>query len=86
MGSQWRSCEHIIEAGNFIRSGKLGKVSLVRGWAYLDGFASLGKPPDGPAPAGRRLRQPGWARRPNMHSIQTGSILISAGSGIMQAG
>src|SRR5262249_24944936 len=34
MGSQWRSCPHIIEAGEFIRSGKLGKVSLVRGWAY----------------------------------------------------
>ena len=36
MGSQWRSCKHIVEAGEFIRSGKLGKVSVVRGWAYLD--------------------------------------------------
>jgi predicted dehydrogenase len=52
MGSQWRSCEHIIEAGNFIRSGKLGKVSLVRGWAYLDGRQSIGKPSDAEAPAG----------------------------------
>src|SRR5688500_12444498 len=36
MGSQWRSCKHIIEAAEFIQSGKLGRVSLVRGWAYLD--------------------------------------------------
>jgi predicted dehydrogenase len=52
MGSQWRSCQHIVEAGEFVRSGKLGKVSLVRGWAYLDWLPSIGKPPDGPAPPG----------------------------------
>jgi len=52
MGSQWRSCKHIIEAGEFIRSGKLGKVSLVRGWAYLDWLPSIGKPPDSEPPAG----------------------------------
>jgi predicted dehydrogenase len=52
MGSQWRSCKHIIEATEMIRSGKLGKVSLVRGWAYLDWLPSIGKPPDGQPPAG----------------------------------
>ena len=52
MGSQWRSCQHIIEAAKIIRSGKLGKVSLVRGWAYLDWLPSIGKPPDGTPPAG----------------------------------
>ncbi len=52
MGSQWRSCPHIIEAGEFIRSGKLGKVSLVRGWAYLDWLPSIGKPADCTPPAG----------------------------------
>ena len=52
MGSQWRSCRHIIEATDFIRAGKLGKVSLVRGWAYLDWLPSIGKPPDAPPPAG----------------------------------
>src|SRR6516165_1462013 len=52
MGSQWRSCKHILEATDFIRSGKLGKVSIVRGWAYLDWLPSIGKPPDGPVPAG----------------------------------
>src|SRR5438034_5949406 len=30
MGSQWRSCKHILEAAELIRSGKLGKISLVR--------------------------------------------------------
>jgi predicted dehydrogenase len=52
MGSQWRSCKHIIEAGEFIHSGKLGNVSLVRGWAYLDWLPSIGKPADGEPPAG----------------------------------
>lgn len=52
MGSQWRSCRHIIEAAEFIHSGKLGRVSLVRGWAYLDWLPTIGKPADGAPPAG----------------------------------
>lgn len=52
MGSQWRSCKHIIDAAQFIHSGKLGKVSLVRGWAYLDWLPSIGRKPDGQPPAG----------------------------------
>src|SRR6266481_758301 len=52
MGSQWRSCQHIIEATQMIRSGKLGKVSLVRGWAYLDWLPSIGKPADCEPPKG----------------------------------
>ncbi len=52
MGSQWRSCPHIIEAAELIRSGKLGKVSLARGWAFLDWLPSIGKPADCPPPAG----------------------------------
>jgi predicted dehydrogenase len=52
MGSQWRSCAHIIQATELIRSGKLGKVSMVRGWAYLDWLPSIGRPADGPPPAG----------------------------------
>src|SRR6266576_4712443 len=50
MGSQWRSCKHILEAADFIHSAKLGKISLVHGWTYLDWLASIGKPPDGEAP------------------------------------
>jgi len=52
MGSQWRSCAHIIEAAELIRSGKLGKVSMARGWAYLDWLPSIGHVPDTAAPAG----------------------------------
>ena len=52
MGSQWRSCTHIIEAAELIRSGKLGKVSLARGWAFLDWLPSIGQPPDCAPPAG----------------------------------
>ena len=52
MGSQWRSCKHIIEATDLVRSGKLGKVSVVRGWAYLDWLESIGHKPDCAPPAG----------------------------------
>ncbi|MGA2174244.1 MAG: Gfo/Idh/MocA family oxidoreductase [Verrucomicrobiota bacterium] len=52
MGSQWRSCRHIIEATDLIKSGKLGKVGLARGWAYLDWLPTIGHKPDGPPPAG----------------------------------
>jgi predicted dehydrogenase len=52
MGSQWRSCAHIIEAAEFVKSGKLGKVSMVRGWAWLDWLPSLGRPADGDPPTG----------------------------------
>jgi len=52
MGSQWRSCAHIIEAAELIKSGKLGKVSMARGWAYLDWLPSIGHVADGVAPAG----------------------------------
>ena len=52
MGSQWRSCAHIIEAAEMVRSGRLGKVSLVRGWAYLDWLPTVGHKPDCAPPPG----------------------------------
>ncbi len=52
MGTQWRSGTHFKDAVDFIRSGKLGKVGLVRGWVYLDWVAGIGKPPDSQPPAG----------------------------------
>ena len=33
---QWRSGQQYQQAVEIVRSGKLGKVSIVRGWAYLD--------------------------------------------------
>lgn len=52
MGSQWSSCGHIQEAAEMVRSGKLGKVNLCRGWAYLDWLPTVGRKPDGEPPAG----------------------------------
>jgi predicted dehydrogenase len=52
MGSQWRSCQHMIEAAEFVKSGKLGKISMARGWANLDWQPKCDKKPDGPPPAG----------------------------------
>jgi predicted dehydrogenase len=52
MGSQWKSCGHIIEAAEFVKSGKLGKVSMVRAWAWLDWQPTMGNIADGQPPAG----------------------------------
>lgn len=52
MGSQWKSCKHIIEAAEFVKSGKLGKVSMVRAWAWLDWQPEIGRPPNGTPPPG----------------------------------
>jgi len=51
MGSQWRSCQHMIEAAEFVKSGKLGKLAMARGWAYLDWLPSIGKPANCDPPA-----------------------------------
>lgn len=51
MGTQWRSGTHFKEAIDFIHSGKLGKVGLVRGWVYLDWVGGIGNPPDSQPPA-----------------------------------
>lgn len=52
MGSQWKSCQHMIDASDFVRSGKLGKVSMVRAWAWLDWQPDIGRPADGAPPPG----------------------------------
>jgi predicted dehydrogenase len=52
MGSQWRSCNHIVEAAEFVKSGKLGKVSMVRAWAWLDWQPTMGRPANETPPAG----------------------------------
>jgi predicted dehydrogenase len=36
MGTQQRSAPHYNEAVDYVKSGKLGKIRLVRAWAYLD--------------------------------------------------
>jgi predicted dehydrogenase len=52
MGSQWSSCQHMLDAAEFLKSGKLGKLAMCRAWAYLDWLPAIGKPADGPPPAG----------------------------------
>ena len=52
MGAQRRSCPNYARALEFVRSGKLGKVGLVRAWAYLDWIQPIGKPADAEPPAG----------------------------------
>jgi predicted dehydrogenase len=52
MGTQWRSGVHWREAVELVRAGKLGKVGLVRGWAYHDWLGNIGNPPDGDPPPG----------------------------------
>jgi predicted dehydrogenase len=52
MGAQRLSSPMYREATDFVRTGKLGKVGLVRAWAYLDWINPIGNPPDAPAPAG----------------------------------
>ncbi len=46
MGTQWRSNPHFAEAVEYVQSGKLGKIRLVRCWAYLNWVHSVGKPAD----------------------------------------
>ena len=52
MGTQWRSGKHWAEAVEFVKSGQLGKVGVVRGWAYHDWLGNVGNPPDGDPPPG----------------------------------
>ncbi len=52
MGTQWRSAPHWREAIRYVQSGKLGKIRLVRCWAYLTWVHSVGKPKDQPVPKG----------------------------------
>ena len=53
MGTQWRSGDHFAQAIDYVKSGKLGKIRMVRCWAYLAWVHSVGNPPDQPkAPDG----------------------------------
>ena len=52
MGTQWHSGEHYQEAVKIVQSGELGKIRLVRTWAYLDWVGGIGNPPDGQPPEG----------------------------------
>ncbi len=50
---QWqRSNQHWKDATDFVQSGKLGKIRLVKTWAYQGWMKTVLKKPDSPVPAG----------------------------------
>lgn len=50
---QWqRSQRHFKDAVDFVKSGKLGKVRVVKAWAYQGWMKSIPVKPDGAVPAG----------------------------------
>ncbi len=50
---QWqRSVPHFKDAVDFVKSGKLGKIRLVKAWAYQGWMHSIPVKPDGLPPAG----------------------------------
>ena len=52
MGTQWRSGQHYQDAVAFVQSGQLGKIRMVRAWAYLDWVGGIGRPADCDPPPG----------------------------------
>jgi predicted dehydrogenase len=52
MGTQQRSATHYTDAVDYVKTGKLGNIRLVRTWAYLDWKGEMPVVPDGPVPPG----------------------------------
>jgi predicted dehydrogenase len=52
MGTQQRSAPHYTAAIDFVKSGQLGKIRLVRAWAYLDWKGETPALPDTEPPPG----------------------------------
>ena len=52
MGTQQRSGQHYTDAVEYVKSGKLGKIRLVRTWAYLDWVGETPVVPDTAPPDG----------------------------------
>jgi predicted dehydrogenase len=52
MGTQQRTATHYSEAIDFVKTGKLGKIRLVRTWAYLDWKGRTPVLPDDDPPPG----------------------------------
>ena len=51
MGTQQRSGIQFTEAVDYVKSGALGKIRLVKTWAYQDWMGNIPKKPDTAAPA-----------------------------------
>ncbi len=51
MGTQQRSATHYAEAVDYVKSGKLGKIRLVKTWAYQDWMGNIPVVPDSDPPS-----------------------------------
>ncbi|MBK5295866.1 MAG: Gfo/Idh/MocA family oxidoreductase [Vicinamibacteria bacterium] len=51
MGTQQRSAPHYADAVEYVKSGALGTIRLVKTWAYQDWMGNIPVQPDGPPPA-----------------------------------
>ncbi len=51
MGTQQRSGSQFTDAVEYVRSGKLGKIRLVKAWAYQDWMGNIPVLPDEPVPS-----------------------------------
>ncbi len=51
MGTQQRSAPHYQEAVEYVKSGQLGKIRLVKTWAYQDWMGNIAPVPDSPPPS-----------------------------------
>ncbi len=50
---QWqRSQPHMVDALDYIKTGKLGRIRTVKAWAYQGWMKNIDTKPDGPAPDG----------------------------------
>ena len=50
---QWqRSVPHFVDALNYLKTGKIGKIRTVKAWAYQGWMSPMTAKPDGPTPAG----------------------------------
>jgi predicted dehydrogenase len=52
MGTQQRSASHFAAAVDYVKSGKLGKIRVVRAWAYQDWMGNIPPVPDSDPPPG----------------------------------
>jgi predicted dehydrogenase len=51
MGTQQRSAQHYADAVDYVKSGQLGKIRVVKAWAYQDWMGNIAPVPDSEPPA-----------------------------------
>jgi predicted dehydrogenase len=51
LGTQQRSAQHYADAVEYVKSGKLGTIRVVKAWAYQDWMGNVPKAPDSEPPS-----------------------------------